>query len=53
MVLRPEGRLLVPSWYKAEPLLSQGQTLRCLAWVQEEVRVPETIGMGEEEPESV
>ena len=47
------GRVHVPSWRKAGPLLYQGQTLRCLAWVQEKVKVPGTIEMGLEDMEWV
>ena len=43
----------VPSWRKADPLQSPGRTLHCLDWVQEEVRVPEPVGTGKEEAESV
>ena len=51
MGLRVEGREPVPSWRKAEPLISQVQTLHCSSWVQEKVRVPGLIGPGKEEPE--
>ena len=40
-------------WRKSEPLQSLVRTLRCLDWVQEEVRVPEPIGTGKEEAESI
>ena len=47
------GRVPVPSWRKAESLQSLGRRLLCPAWVQEEVRVPEPVGTGKEELESV
>ena len=46
------GRVPVPSWRKAEPLLSQGRTLRCLDCAREKVKVPGTIGPVREDPES-
>ena len=46
-------RVPLPSRCEAESLLSQVQTLRCLAWGQEKVRVPGPIGAGKEEPESI
>ena len=44
----------MPSWRRAEPLKSLGQTLLCRARVQEEVGMPEPGGLDkEEDPELV
>ena len=53
VVSRVVGRVPFQLWSKLEPLLSQGQTLRCSAWVQEKLKALGPIGTGQEDLESV